>query len=185
MSLSSIFARFVALIGGTALVMRRLTGGTPEPAWGSMPAIPAAKPQGSIPTLKMPTARGWTPGQTPVAAPGLKVNAFATGLKHPRWIHALPNGDVLVAEASNTPRAAMRNLFDYAMVSTMRRAAAVGVSANRITLLRDADGDGVAEIQQVFLEGLNQPFGMALLGDTFYVGNTDGVASETRRLRTI
>ncbi len=177
MSLSDIFARIVALIGGTALVLRRLTGGTPEPAWGSAPAIPAAKPQGSIPTLKMPTARGWTQGQTPVAAPGLKVNAFATGLKHPRWIQVLPNGDVLVAESSNTPRAVMRNLFDYAMVSTMRRAAAVGVSANRITLLRDADGDGVAETQEVFLEGLNQPFGMALLGDMFYVGNTDGVVA--------
>ncbi|MBV8651288.1 MAG: sorbosone dehydrogenase family protein, partial [Alphaproteobacteria bacterium] len=68
-----------------------------------------------------------------------------------------------------------RDIFDYAMVSTMKRAAAMGVSANRITLLRDADGDGVAEIQEVFMEGLNQPFGMALLGDTFYVGNTDGV----------
>jgi glucose/arabinose dehydrogenase len=171
------FARVVAVIGGTALVMRRVTGGTPEPAWGSMPAIPAAKPQGKIPTLKMPTARGWTPGQTPVAAPGLKVNAFATGLKHPRWIEVLPNGDVLVAESSNTPREVMRNLFDYAMVSTMRRAAAVGVSANRITLLRDPNGDGVAETQEVFLEGLNQPFGMALLSDTFYVGNTDGLVA--------
>jgi len=89
----------------------------------------------------------------------------------------LPNGDVLTAESSNTPRAVMRNIFDYAMVSTMRRAGAAGVSANRITLLRDADGDGVAEIREVFLEGLNQPFGMALLGDTFYVGNTDGVVA--------
>jgi len=89
----------------------------------------------------------------------------------------LPNGDVLVAESSNVPRAVMRNIFDYAMVSTMRRAGAAGVSANRITLLRDADGDGVAEIREVFLEGLNQPFGMALLGDTFYVGNTDGVVA--------
>ena len=123
----------------------------------------------------MPTAQGWGRGQTPVAAPGLKVNAFATGLRHPRWIHVLPNGDVLIAESINMARASMRNIFDYAMVSTMKRAAAVGVSANRITLLRDADGDGVAETQQVFLDGLNQPFGMALLGDTFYVGNTDGV----------
>src|SRR4029077_3131125 len=105
---------------------------------------------------------------------GLKVNAFAAGLDHPRWIYLLPNGDVLVAEAMNADRPA-RSLFDYAMVSTMKRAAAMGVSANRITLLRDADGDGVAEIQDVFLEGLNQPFGMALLGDIFYVGNTDGV----------
>ena len=177
MSFSDIFARFVAVIGATALHARRLTGGSPEPAWGSAPAIPPAHPQGNFPTLKMPTAQGWAAGQTPVTAPGLKVNAFAKGLKHPRWINVLPNGDVLVAESSNVPRTVMRNVFDYAMVSTMKRAGAVGVSANRITLLRDADGDGVAEIQEVFLEGLNQPFGMALLGDTFYVGNTDGVVA--------
>ena len=176
MSFSSIFTRIVALIGAGALLLRRLAGGVHEPAWGSTPAIPAAKPQGRIPTLKMPTARGWTQGQTPVAAPGLKVNAFATGLKHPRWIHVLPNGDVLAAESTTVPRPA-RTVFDYAMISTMQRAAAVGPSANRITLLRDADGDGVAEIQEVFLDGLNQPFGMALLGDTFYVGNTDGVVA--------
>jgi glucose/arabinose dehydrogenase len=177
LSFSDVFARVVALVGGAARVSRQLTQGSHEPAWGSAPAIPAAKPQGNIPTLKMPTAQGWAKGQTPVAAPGLKVNAFATGLKHPRWIHVLPNGDVLVAESSNVPRTVMRNVFDYAMVSTMRRAGAVGVSANRITLLRDADGDGVAEIQEVFLDGLNQPFGMAMLGDTFYVGNTDGVVA--------
>ena len=176
-SVSGIFAQVVAAIGGAALLTRRLADGTPAPAWGSVPAIPAAKSQGRIPTLKMPTAKGWTEGQLPVAAPGLKVNAFATGLKHPRWIQALPNGDVLVAEATTVPRAAMRSLFDYAMTSTMKRAAAVGVSANRITLLRDADGDGVAETQEVFLEGLNQPFGMALLADTLYIGNTDGVVA--------
>ncbi len=172
-----VVARAVALVGGAARLTRQFRQGTPAPAWGSAPAIPAAKPQGNIPTLKMPTAQGWSAGQRPLAAPGLKVNAFATDLLHPRWIYVLPNGDVLVAESSNVPRAAMRNIFDYAMVSTMRRAGAVGVSANRITLLRDADGDGVAEIREVFLEGLNQPFGMALLGDTFYVGNTDGVVA--------
>jgi glucose/arabinose dehydrogenase len=176
MDMSGIFARVVALVGGGAVVLRRMTGTAPEPAWGSAPAIPVAKPQGSIPTLKMPTAQGWAPGQKPIAAPGLKVNAFATDLDHPRWIQVLPNGDVLIAEATNAARAA-RSVFDYAMVSTMKRAAAMGVSANRITLLRDADGDGVAEIREVFLEGLNQPFGMALLGDTFYVGNTDGVVA--------
>ena len=95
-----------------------------EHALGSAPAIPAAKPQG-IPTLKMPTARGWAQGQTPVAAPGLEVNAFATGLKHPRWIHVLPDGDVLVAEAL-TVAGSIRTAFDYAMFSTMKRAAAVG-----------------------------------------------------------
>ena len=164
------------MIGGAALHIRRLTEGSPEPAWGSAPAIPAAKPQGAIPTLKMPTAQGWSPGHTPTAAPGLKVNAFAGGLDHPRWIEVLPNGDVLVAEAMSPDRPP-RSVFDYAMVSTMRRADAMGVSANRITLLRDADGDGVAETREVFLEGQNQPFGMALVGDTFYVGNTDGVVA--------
>jgi len=176
MSLSGIFAKVVALIGGTALQWRRLQGAQPEPAWGNAPVIPAAKPQGAIPTLKMPTARGWSDGQKPVAAPGLKVNAFATGLEHPRWINVLPNGDVLIAESTQVS-GPVRNVFGYAMQATMRRAAALGVSANRITLLRDADGDGVAETQKIFMEGLSQPFGMALLGDTFYVGNTDGVVA--------
>jgi glucose/arabinose dehydrogenase len=177
LSFSNVFARAVALVGGAARMSRQFTQGSPEPAWGTAPAIPPARAQGNIPTLKMPTAQGWSPGQTPLAAPGLKVNAFATGLLHPRWIYVLPNGDVLVAESTNVPRAVMRNIFDYAMASTMRRAGAAGISANRITLLRDADGDGVAEIREVFLAGQNQPFGMALLGDTFYVGNTDGVVA--------
>jgi glucose/arabinose dehydrogenase len=177
LSFSDIFARIVALVGGTALLSRRLVDGSREPAWGSTPLIPAAKPQGRVPTLKMPTAKGWAEGQTPVAAPGLRVNAFATGLDHPRWLQVLPNGDVLVAEAMTVARAVMRSLFDYAMFSTMRRADAVGVSANRITVLRDADGDGVAESREVFLAGLNQPFGMALVGDTFYVGNTDALVA--------
>jgi len=171
---SGIFARGVSLVGGGALLMRRLRHAAPEPAWGSAPAIPEAKPQGNVPTLKMPTARGWGPGQTPIAAPGLKVNAFAAKLKHPRWILVLPSGDVLVAEATEATRPA-RSVFDYAMVTTMKRAAAMGESANRISLLRDTDGDGVAETQDVFMEGLRQPFGMAVLGNNFYVGNTDGV----------
>nr|WP_294516504.1 sorbosone dehydrogenase family protein [uncultured Rhodopila sp.] len=176
MNVSDLVARGVALIGGSALVFRRLTGPAQQPAWGAAPTIPAAKSQGYVPTLKMPTAKGWTSGQTPVAAPGLKVNAFATGLDHPRWIYVLPNGDVLVAEAAIENRPP-RSVFDYAMVSTMKRAAAMGVSANRITLLRDADRDGVAETRELFLERQNQPFGMALLGGTFYVGNTDGIVA--------
>jgi len=174
MSLSGGFARMVALVGDAAILWRRREGRVDQQAVGASPTIPAARPQGRIPTLKMPTARGWAPGQTPVAALGLKVNAFATGLKHPRWIHLLPNGDVTVAEALFLPGPA-KSVFDYAMVSTMRRAAAIGVSPNRITLLRDANGDGVAETRETFLDGLSQPFGMALLGETFYVGNTDGV----------
>ena len=176
MSLSSAFAEVVARVGDVAIWWRRLHGGEHPQAVGSAPTIPAARPQGSIPTLKMPTARGWAPGQTPRAAPGLQVNAFATGLKHPRWIQVLPNGDVTVAEALFLP-GPVKSLFGYAMVSTMRRAAVFGASPNRITLLRDANGDGVAETREAFLEGLSQPFGMALVGETFYVGNTDGVVA--------
>src|ERR1700691_5000650 len=124
MSLSGIFARIVALIGAAALLWRRLQGVAPEPAWGSAPVVPAAKPQGAIPTLKMPTARGWSDGQMPVAAPGLKVNSFATGLKHPRWINVLPNGDVLVAEATQVATR-VSSVFGYAMQATMRRADAL------------------------------------------------------------
>ncbi len=176
MSQPSLFAQAVALVGSAAIQWRRLQGGVPPQALGAEPAIPVGRPQGRIPTLKMPTAKGWAPGQTPVAAPGLRVNAFATGLKHPRWLQLLPNGDVTVAEAllvAGTPK----SVFDQAMVSTLKRAGAMGVSPNRITLLRDADGDGVAEVRETFLEGLTQPFGMALLGETFYVGNTDGVVA--------
>jgi glucose/arabinose dehydrogenase len=176
MSISSIFARFVTVIGAGALQWRRLQGAQPQAAWGSAPVVPAAKPQGALPTLKMPTARGWRKGELPVAAPGLKVNAFATGLDHPRWINVLPSGDVLVAESTQVA-GPIRSVFTYAMQATMRRADALGVSANRITLLRDLDGDGVAETRSAFMEGLNQPFGMALVGDTFYVGNTDGVVA--------
>ena len=177
MSGSSIFAEVVALIGNAAVAWRRTTQGTVDKqAVGTAPTIPIARPQGKLPTLKMPTARGWDPGQTPVAAAGLKVNAFATGLKHPRWINVLPNGDVTIAEALFTP-GPPKSIFDHAMVSTMKRAAAVGPSPNRVTLLRDADGDGVAEQRSTLLEGLSQPFGMQLIGDTFYVGNTDGVVA--------
>ncbi|MFC0808661.1 PQQ-dependent sugar dehydrogenase [Ensifer sp. P24N7] len=175
MGLSDVFGRLVALIGAATILVRRQNGASLEPAYGSAPNIPGAKPQG-IPTLKMPTARGWTDGQMPTAAAGLKVNAFAAGLKHPRWIEVLPNGDVLVAEALSEP-GGIKSAFDYAMFTTMKRAAAVGASPNRISLLRDADGDGVAEKRTVFLDGLNQPFGMSLLGDTLYVGNTDGVVA--------
>jgi glucose/arabinose dehydrogenase len=174
MAFHDVLARAVALVGAGAVQWRRLQGGVGDPAVGGSPQIPAGRPQGRIPTLKMPTARGWAAGQLPTAAAGLKVNAFATGLKHPRWILVLPNGDVTVAEAMQTG-GQPRTLFDHAMAATMRRAAALGVSANRITLLRDADRDGVAEERHVLLQNLNQPFGMALLGDTYYVGNTDGV----------
>jgi glucose/arabinose dehydrogenase len=167
-------ARATALVGGTMVALRRF-GAPSVQAVGTSPTIPDARNQ-RIMTLKMPAARGWAPGQVPTAAPGLAVNAFASDLDHPRWIEVLPNGDVLVAESKEQPGPA-KTLFDRAAQATMRRARAIGVSANRITLWRDADGDGVAERREIFLEGQNQPFGMALVDGTFYVGNTDGIVA--------
>jgi glucose/arabinose dehydrogenase len=183
MGVSDIFARpifarpvaqAVAAIGAAAIMLRRMQGTPRAQAVGAAPSIPPAKPQGALPTLKMPTARGWSPGQAPTPAPGLAVNAFAAGLRHPRWLYVMPNGDVLAAEALTVSQP-IKSAFDYAMEATMRRAAALGESPNRITRLSDPNNDGTAEIAEPFLENLNQPFGMALLGDTFYVGNTDGV----------
>ena len=165
-------ARATALVGGTMVLMRRMSA-PKHKAFGSNPTIPEAKKQGLM-TLKMPTAQGWAKGQVPTAAPGLKVNAFASDLLHPRWIEVLPNGDVLVAEALQEA-GKPKGLVDRAAQATMRRARALGVSANRITLWRDADGDGVAEERHVFVENQRQPFGMALVDGKFYVGNTDGI----------
>ena len=173
--MTQLFARLVAMIGAAAILMRRWGSATDAPVFGGSPEIPDAKPQG-IMTLKMPTAKGWEPGHLPTTAPGLKVNAFASNLKHPRWIYVLPNGDVLVAEASQV-KGQIKSAFDYAMYSTMKRARAVGESANRISLFRDPDGDGVAEVHEIFLENQNRPFGMALIDETFYVGNTDGIVA--------
>ena len=176
MDVSNAFARVVAGIGGAAIAWRRLTTPQAPQAVGPRPEIPRARNQGAAMSLKLPIARGWEGGRTPDAAPGLKVNAFAADLKHPRWLYVLPNGDVLAAEALQQEQP-VKSVFDYAMVTTMRRAKALGVSPNRITLLRDSDGDGVAETREVYLDGLNQPFGMALVGDTFYVGATDGLVA--------
>lgn len=175
MSFADMFGRAVAVIGGSMIMMRRMGNSTEVPALGGAPFIPEAKAQ-SIPTLKMPTAKGWVGDHVPEAAPGLKVNALARDLEHPRWIYVLPNNDVLVSEALGL-RGPIKTPFDYAIFTTMKRARAVGKSANRITLLRDDDGDGVAETRKAFLENLYHPFGMALIDQTFYVGNTDGLVA--------
>lgn len=165
-------AKATALVGGTVALLRRI-GSPTHQAVGASPQIPEAKKQG-IMTLKMPVAGGWQDGRLPICAPGLKVNAFASGLEHPRWIEVLPNGDVLVAE-SKEEAGPPKTLMDQAAQATMRRVKAIGKSANRVTLWRDADGDGVAEIRKVFVENQRQPFGMALIGSGFYLGNTDGI----------
>lgn len=164
----------IVAVGGYVWWKTRVKAHTPQ--FGTTPAIPAPKPQGAVPMLKMPTARGWLGGAKPQSAPGLKVSAFAEKLKHPRWVYVLPNGDVLVAESASIPRK-VRSFMDFAMNRTMKRAGATYPNANQITILRDADGDGVPELLEVFLSGLHQPFGMALVGSTLYVGNSDSVVA--------
>lgn len=130
----------------------------------------------TLPTVVIAEATGWPDGQAPQAADGLAVNAFATGLDHPRMLYVLPNGDVLAAESAAPPQPGMTDgIMGYLMKLGMWWAGAGGESPNRITLLRDGDGDGVAETRTTFLKGLNSPYGMALVGDSFYVANTDGI----------
>jgi glucose/arabinose dehydrogenase len=129
-----------------------------------------------IPTVDIAPAKGWSDGAAPVAAQGLQVAAFATGLDHPRWLYVLPNGDVLVAETNAPPQPKDGGgLKGWITGLVMGRAGAGVPSANRITLLRDSDGDGVAESRTVFLEGLHSPFGMALVGGDFYVADTGAI----------
>lgn len=135
-----------------------------------------------IPTVKIAPAESWPDGRAPTPAPGLAVNAFAEGLDHPRWLYVLPNGDVLVAESNGPPRPDDgKGLKGWVMKAVMKRAGAGVPSANRITLLRDTDGDGIADHRSVFAEHLNSPFGMALIGENFYVANTDAILRFTYR----
>ncbi len=129
-----------------------------------------------IPTANVAPTRPWSVGEAPTTPPGLHAQALASGLAHPRWLCVLPNGDVLVAETNAPPRPDEgTGIKGWVMKKLMAKAGAAAPSANRITLLRDADGDGRAEVRTVFLQDLNSPFGMALVGDRFYVANTDAV----------
>lgn len=143
--------------------------------FGPRPVLPP--PDTSfIPTVKIPPARGWPANVKPQAATGFQVQAFASGLIHPRWLFTLPNGDVLVAETNAPQGQSSGNMIkDFFFKAGMKRAGAGGDSADRVTLLRDADGDGVAETRSEFLAGLHSPFGMALVGNALFVANTDAV----------
>ncbi len=143
--------------------------------YGANPQLPEPS-RSLIPTVNIAPAKGWPDNAKPIAAEGLAVNAFAAQLDHPRWLHVLPNGDVLVAE-SNAPAKPEdhKGIKGFFMKQTMKKAGAGVPSANRITLLRDADGDGTAEVKTPFLENLHSPIGMALIGDVLYVANTDAI----------
>ncbi len=160
-------------------------------ACGSGPVAPEGSTYGAQPTLVEPhrnllaptvniaPAVGWPQGVMPTAPQGFRVQAFASGLDHPRWLYALPNGDILVAETNAPPKPEGQSggIRGWVMGLVMKRAGAAPPSPNRIILLRDADGDGVAETRSTFLQNLTSPFGMALVGDRLFVANADAVVA--------
>ena len=168
---------FVALVGvlmGIAACGDKATLLSSEDT-GANPTLPQPVKR-LIPTVNIAPAKGWPQGGMPTAMAGLTVMPFATGLDHPRWVYVLPNGDVLVAESNAPPKPdSEKSIKGTVMNMVMGRAGAKAPSANRITLLRDRDGDGKAEVRTVFLEDLMSPFGMALVGNDFYVANADSV----------
>jgi glucose/arabinose dehydrogenase len=132
--------------------------------------------QSLIPTVEIASATGWSADGLQTPGVGLSVARFADALEHPRWLYVLPNGDVLVAETDAPPKPEDgKGIKGFAMKLLMKKAGASRPSANRITLLRDADGDGVAETRTVFVSGIVSPFGMALIGNDFYVAATDAL----------
>ncbi len=142
---------------------------------GPRPQLPAPQ-KDLIPTVHIAPAKGWTEGDKPVAAPGLTVSAYATGLDHPRWLAVLPNGDVLVAETNAPPKPEDgKGIRGWIMKKLMARAGAGTPSADRITLLRGLGADGMAATRTAFIEHLDSPFGMALVGSDLYVANSDGI----------
>jgi glucose/arabinose dehydrogenase len=168
LTFAAVFAVTLAGCGGQATLRAgEDTGATPE----IVPPEPSA-----IPVLHIAPARGWAAGEAPTPAAGLSVQAFATGLDHPRWLYVLPNGDVLAAESNAPPgKRGIGGIKGKIMGSVMKRAGSGVPSANRITLLRDGDGDGKAETRSVFAQNLTSPFGMALVGDTLFVANADAL----------
>jgi glucose/arabinose dehydrogenase len=168
----------VLLLLGFAAAFYFVSRGKPallsvEEVTGAKPNISPPRPE-RLPTVNIADPVGWPNGAKPTAPQGLAVTAFADKLDHPRWMYLLPNGDVLVAETNSPPRET-GGIKNWIMRTLMGRAGAGVPSANRITLLRDGDGDGKVDQRTVFLQGLNSPFGMALVGTTLYVANTDSV----------
>ncbi|MEM1132607.1 MAG: sorbosone dehydrogenase family protein [Pseudomonadota bacterium] len=173
---SLIFIFLVLVILGLAayfLLRGQTAEYTTEQLSGPNPEISDPRSE-SFPTVRIADIVGWGEGEAPIVANGLAVSRYAEGLDHPRQMYRLPNGDLLVAETNSPPRE-NKGIEGWVFRNLIARAGAGSPSANRISLLRDADGDGVAEQKNVFLEGLNSPFGMALVGDTLYVANTDAV----------
>jgi glucose/arabinose dehydrogenase len=176
-SLSPRLNRSVGLLAAILAVCSQTLVHSADVGFGPQPTLPAPE-HSLVPTVNIAPAIGWPAGVTPTSVPGTQVMAFASGLDHPRWLYVLPNGDVLVAETNAPPKPDDgKGIKGWVMGKVMQRAGAAVPSANRITLLRDSNGDGVADLRSVLIEGLNSPFGMALVGHTLYVANSDAVLS--------
>lgn len=170
-----IFRLLAVLLALSATSCGEMAKLTVQDGTGPQPKLPPPN-KTLIPTINIAPAKGWPEGAKPIAAAGLAVNAYASGFDHPRWLHVLPNGDVLVAETNAPPKPEDgKGIKGWIMKMVMKRAGAGVPSANRITLLRDADGDGIAETRTVFLQNLSSPFGMALVGNDLYVANSDAL----------
>ena len=174
-STSSLIA--VSLMSLALLGCQSVEPGAPDMTygWGAAPLLKPPEPQ-TVPVMNLSKAVGWKPDETPIPAEGFEVQAFAQGLDHPRWLYELPNGDILVAETDAPQASSGRGgVLAWFAKRVMRFTGSGYPSADRITLLRDTDNDGIADYRSPFIEGLNSPFGMALVGSTFYVANTDAV----------
>lgn len=166
----ALFLAAAAMTGCGATARLSVADGT-----GPTPTLPPPR-RSLIPTVNVITAKGWADGAKPVSPEGTTVTAFARNLDHPRWIYVLPNGDVLVAETNAPPRPEDgKGIKGWFFKRFQRKAGGAVPSANRITLLRDADRDGTADTRSVFVSGLNAPFGMTLVGNAFYVANSDAL----------
>jgi glucose/arabinose dehydrogenase len=162
-----------ALIAAGALAGCSDKGGDPMRQYGPNPYLPEPR-QYLLPPMSVPRAIGWQEGQTPHVPAGLRIQALATGLMHPRIVYTLPNGDILVVE-SNGPGTVPYRPKDYVQGPIKARGGSKAKGGNRITLLRDTNGDGKPELRTVFIDHLHSPYGVALVGDTLYVANTDAI----------
>ena len=163
----------LALLGLVPLSACSENVAPPATQYGSNPVLPEPT-QYLLPPMRVPTSVGWEPDVTPTVPAGLRIQALATGFSHPRTVYALPNGDILVVE-SNGPKAPIYRPKDYIAGVVKGRAGAGAPGGNRITLLRDVDGDGKPELRTIFLDNLNSPFGVVLVDDQLYVANTDAI----------
>ena len=180
--LTSVVASAAALAALSAFALGETSVGpvpSPPETVGPNPVIkPVDKHM--IPTVQVAVAKGWPAGAKPATAPGVSVAPFATGLNHPRWLCVLPNGDVLVAETNAPPKPDdAKGIRGKVVKAVMGKAGAAAPTANRIVLLRDANGDGIAETKTVFIDGLNSPFGMTLVGNVLYVADSDEILKFT------